>query len=218
MKFCNPVTFIERKDPTSKWEFRLNDDGDWSDVIMLIRTKEDIRAGQFHYTPEQGYIVCDDDNCEWCNKGIRKQSAMFIPMYDIAQNRLFFWRRSLRFIYDLDKHFNVYSDISEIVFKITRHGEPKSFTTTYEVQPWAKNTVKAYEEIYDEWHNRIPKFYKNILVSPYEMDIEDEELTIELASNGLTPLTCKCCGGTIDRHYKICNFCGTHYVLPEAHQ
>lgn len=215
MKFVNPTTFIERKDPTAKWAFRLNNDGDQSDVIMLLRTKEDLRAGQFHYISEKGYIECSDSNCEWCNRGIRQQAAVFIPVYDIARDRLFFWQRSLHFIHKLNEHFDNYSNFSEVVFKITRHGEYRSITTTFEVQPWAKNTVKSYEEIYDEWHNCIPEFYKNILVSPYEVEIEDQELEIAVTENKLTPLTCRCCGGAIDRKHMICNFCGTHYILPK---
>ena len=178
------------------WNFHLSDDKEYSDVIILLRSSEDIR-------------------CKYC-KDLNGVDVMklIVPLYDITNGRLVFWERSRFMINQFDSIFAEYSDLTKFVFRITRHGARYNPFTEYEIHAMARNLGKSYEEIYDEWHSLVPEKYEGVLVCPYGIKAAELEITVDDLI--LTPLICSCCGASLDRKTMACNFCGTHFVLNQC--
>lgn len=125
--------------------FRLVNDNDYADVIFLYRSTHDVLIADVHYAklPEySGYVQCLERGCPACADGIRKQSKLFIPMLvvshcdpDFKGPKLQFWDRSTRFQAKLMSDvFRAYPNPSEVIFRITRHGQANSVDTQYSIR------------------------------------------------------------------------------------
>ena len=132
--------------------FILPNDGDSKDVIFLYQSVDDVLIADTHYikTPEySGYCHCLGRGCPACGKGIRVQTKLFIPIYDIETGNIVFWDRSSRFERQLmDNVILKYPNPSEYVFRITRKGAAGDVNTTYSIM--AEN------------HATSPEFYSGI--------------------------------------------------------
>lgn len=140
--------------------FRLVNDKDYADVIILYRSTHDVLIADAHYvkTPDySGYVQCLERGCPACTDGIRTQSKLFIPVLvlnhssdpDFKGPKLQFWDRSTRFQPQLmNDVFRMYPNPSEMIFRITRHGAAGSMETYYTIQ--ALQTVPATYGSYDQ--------------------------------------------------------------------
>ena len=66
--------------------FLLRNDGDSADVIFLDRNIDDVLVADTHYVKSadySGYVHCCGKGCPACAKGIRIQTKLFIPLYNI---------------------------------------------------------------------------------------------------------------------------------------
>ena len=146
--------------------FLLRDDGDYADVIFLYQSTDDVLVADTHYIKSSdysGYVHCCGRGCPACNKNIRVQSKLFIPMFNITDKEVQFWDRSTRFEYQLMKDvFEKYPNPSEIVFRITRHGEAGSMDTRYEISARARNNIYSYEKLLSENSIAFPDSYNSI--------------------------------------------------------
>lgn len=146
--------------------FLLRDDGDYADVIFLYQSTDDVLVADTHYIKSSdysGYVHCCGRGCPACNKNIRVQSKLFIPMFNITDKEVQFWDRSTRFEYQLMKDvFEKYPNSSEIVFRITRHGEAGSMDTRYEISARARNNIYSYEKLLSENNIAFPDSYSSI--------------------------------------------------------
>lgn len=146
--------------------FLLRDDGDYADVIFLYQSTDDVLVADTHYIKSSdysGYVHCCGRGCPACNKNIRVQSKLFIPMFNITDKEVQFWDRSTRFEYQLMKDvFEKYPNPSEIVFRITRHGEAGSMDTRYEISARARNNIYSYEKLLSENSIAFPDGYSSI--------------------------------------------------------
>lgn len=146
--------------------FLLRNDGDSADVIFLYRNSDDVLVADTHYIKSanySGYAHCCGIGCPVCQKNIRVQSKLFIPMYNITEGKIQFWDRSMRFEPQLQKDvFEMYPDPCRYVFRITRHGVAGSIDTTYEIQAVATNTVKSFDEILAEAKTSYPECYSEV--------------------------------------------------------
>lgn len=146
--------------------FLLRNDGDSADVIFLYRNEDDVLVADTHYIKSadySGYVHCCGIGCPACQKGIRVQSKLFIPVFNITENKVQFWDRSMRFEPQLQKDvFENYPEPSNFVFRITRHGAAGSIDTTYQIQAVAKNTYKSYEAILAANGLKNPDYYEQI--------------------------------------------------------
>ena len=50
-------------------------------------------------------------------------------------------------------------------------------------------------------------------VKVYDVFPDVKEEIPQIKPEGLTPLTCKCCGGAIDRETLTCKYCKTEYII-----
>lgn len=151
--------------------FLLRNDGDSADVIFLYRNVDDVLVADVHYLVSdtyRGYAHClgKSNGCPACNygeRGIRNQTKLFIPLYNIDADEIQFFDRSIRFEAQL-KHdvFDTYPNPSQCVYRITRHGAAGSADTTYEIKIIGKNTIGTYDEILAKFNARMPDYYETI--------------------------------------------------------
>ena len=160
--------------------FRLVDNGETADVIILYQSRADMLHADVHYVKSDnysGYVHClgKGNGCPVCalkrNDGsplIRLQEKLFIPLYNIAKDRIEFWDRTWNngFIAQLDREvFNIYSNPSEYVFKITREGEFNDKDTRYKFTAVGRNCVMSYEQILAKFQATMPEYYDNVVKS-----------------------------------------------------
>ena len=152
--------------------FRLDNDGDFADVVFMYRSMQDALVADVHYIKSadySGYVHCCGRGCPACAKGIRVQNKLFIPLYDINSNQVVFWDRNVRFQRQLDNDvFNKFPNPSEYVFRITRKGASGDINTSYSIVAVGKNTVKSYENIKTELHISFPDYY-SVIVREYSI-------------------------------------------------
>jgi hypothetical protein len=163
--------------------FRLINDEEYADVIFLYRSMKEMLVANVHYIKSaeyNGYVHCCEQGCPACNKGIRVQTKLFIPVYNVAKNSIEFFDRSMKFEPQLERDvFNRFPNPSEFVFRITRHGQPNDINTTYSIEALGHNKVGTYNEILAKFNATFPDYYSNIV-----KDISAFELANMLQSNG----------------------------------
>lgn len=147
-------------------KFFLANDGDTADVIFLYQSEDDNLVGDVHYIKSEsytGYVECNGFGCAACRAGLRKQTKMFIPLYNISKQRIEFWDRANTF--DAVLHsavFRLTQNPSELVFRITRRGAANQRDTKYEIQAVARNTVASFDEICKNFNVTFPAYYSTI--------------------------------------------------------
>lgn len=152
--------------------FRLINDKDSADVIFLYRSKKDELVADAHYIKSanySGYVHCCGKGCPACAKGIKVQSKLFVPLYNIKQNdviqeRIEFWDRSINFDKQLEQDvFSKFADPSEYVFRITRNGVAGDKDTRYSIQATNRNAFASYDAILAKFNAQMPDYYSEII-------------------------------------------------------
>lgn len=163
--------------------FRLVNDGDSADVIFMYQSIKDMLVAQAHYIKSSdysGYVHCAGQGCPACGKGIRVQTKLFIPVYNIEKDEIEFWDRNMKFEPQMEKDvFSRFPDPSGFVFRITRHGIPNDINTTYSIEAVGKNTIMPYASILAKFQTKMPDAYEAVI-----KDASVSELTTMLLSSG----------------------------------
>lgn len=143
--------------------FVLRNDKEFADVIFMYRNIDDVLVADTHYIKSadySGYVHCTGRGCPACAKGIRVQTKLFIPLYNITEHELQIWDRSTQFENQLNYDvFSKFPNPCEYVFRITRHGVARDVNTTYEIQAVGKNTFMHYDDILKKCNTSFPEFY-----------------------------------------------------------
>lgn len=159
-------TVEQYNDDKYKGLFILENDGDFEDVIFLYRNSNEVLVADTHYikSPEySGYVHCQGRGCPACEKNIRIQTKLFIPLYIVRTGEVVFFDRSIRFESQLQEQvFANAANPSEYVFRITRHGRKGDINTSYDIRMIANNNVKSYEEICSEANISFPDYFETI--------------------------------------------------------
>lgn len=149
--------------------FRLIEDGDTADVIFLYQSTADVLVADTHYlksTDFSGYVHCLGHGCPACNKGIRVQTKLFIPLYNLNTKQIEFWDRTPRMEPQLQSDvFRKYPNPSEVVFRITRKGASGDINTTYEIQAVNRNNFMTVDQILAAANVKAPGHYEKICKS-----------------------------------------------------
>lgn len=149
--------------------FLLRNDQDFADVIFLYRSSEDALIADTHYIKSSdytGYVHCCGKGCAACGKGIRVQTKLFIPLYNIQAHEVQFWDRNVRFESQLvNDVFSRYPDPSGFVFRIQRHGAAGDINTTYSITAIGKNIDLPYTKILADNNIIMPDYYENVCKS-----------------------------------------------------
>lgn len=146
--------------------FRLPNDQDSAEVIFLYQSAEDVLVADTHYIKSadySGYVHCNGKGCPACAKGIRVQTKLFIPLYNISAGEVQFWDRTMKFEPQLHSDvFSKFPNPSEFVFRITRNGVAGSIDTTYSITAVGSNRDNPYSVILANNNIKMPDYYENI--------------------------------------------------------
>lgn len=146
--------------------FLLRNDKDYADVVFLYQNVEDVLVADVHYIKSAdytGYVHCCERGCPACSKGIRTQTKLFIPLYNIQAGEIQFFDRNMRFEPQLQNDvFAKYPNPSEFVFRIQRNGVAGSVDTTYSITAIGRNTFKSYHQILAENNATMPEYYNHV--------------------------------------------------------
>ena len=182
MAFKTVEQFTEERDRNL---FKIPDDGGTEDVVFLYQKKADMLVADVHYVKSSeysGYVHCIGTGCPACKKGIRVQTKLFIPVYNVNKDRIEFWDRNMNqgFLTQLDTDvFEKFPNPSEFVFRITRHGAYKDRETRYEITAVGRNSTMPYEKILAKFQAQMPDYYENVVRS-----VSLSELTSMLQASG----------------------------------
>lgn len=124
--------------------FKLENDKDIAQVRILYNGIEDVEAYAVHKveTPDSKYgryVSClrsynePKDNCPFCRDGIAQQVRLFIPLYNIDEDKVQIWDRGKKFAQKITSLCSRYPDLVSHVFEIERNGKKGEQTTTYEI-------------------------------------------------------------------------------------
>lgn len=157
--------------------FLLKDDGDYADVIFLYTRPEDVLMADVHYIKSDdysGYVHCCGKGCPACEKGIYIQNKLFIPVYNLNTKQVEFFDRSVRFWNVLERSvFANFSNPSEYVFRITRHGKSGEQSTYYDISLLGAVNGTSYEEILKSNNVTFPDYYNNICKEVTTSELSD---------------------------------------------
>ena len=166
--------------------FLLRNDGDSADVIFMYRSADDVLVGDTHYIKSadySGYAHCLGRGCPACGKGIRVQTKLFIPMFNVTANEMQIWDRTMRFENQLQTDvFAKYPNPSEYVFRITRNGVANDVNTTYSIQAVGRNTMMSYDELCQKYNVSYPEAYSAIC-----KELTESEMSSMLSNNNAGP-------------------------------
>lgn len=182
--------------------FTLRNDGDSADVIILYQSAKDVLVADCHYISSKGYsgyAHCLGDNCPACNyptksgRGIRKDVAVFIPVFNISKNKIEYWQRSYKFVDQVltNSVFKNFPNPSEFVFHIVRHGAAGDQNTRYEIRAAARNNDYPYEKILSDFNISFPASYSTVCkeLTYDEMDgYLNSDVPSDLPNYGYTPV------------------------------
>ena len=166
--------------------FRITEDGKFEDVIFLYRSKADMLvADAVHYVKSadySGFVHCLGKGCPACQKGLRVQAHLFIPVYVISKAKIEFWDRTMTFEPQFSKDvFTNFPNPSEYVFRITRHGEYRDKDTRYSIAAVGTNSKIPYEAILSACKAQMPGYYENIVKT-----VSVAELSTMLQTSGVS--------------------------------
>lgn len=171
MGFKKATTYNEQKYGN---KFILQNDGDYADVVFLYQSQDDVLIADVHYIKSgayNGYCHCLGAGCPACEKHIRIQPKLFIPLYNVTTGQIEFWDRTPVILPQITKDvFASYPNPSEFVFRITRHGESGDRGTRYQIMAVAKN-MTPYAELLAQANAVMPDYYENIIKDASVADI-----------------------------------------------
>ena len=123
--------------------FRLKKDKEVAQVRFLYNGIEDVEAYAVHKvdTPDSKYgryVNClrsydePKDNCPFCREGVPQQVRLFIPLYNIDEDKIQIWDRGKTFAHKMTSLCSRYPNLVSHVFEIERNGKEIDKKTTYE--------------------------------------------------------------------------------------
>ena len=144
--------------------FALKDDGETAIVRFNIHTLADIAVSSVHTVEnmEDGkkryrVVSCirssfNDlvEKCPLCAAGNKMSFKIFVPLVAYNQDEngnivadAMIWQQGTRIRQTLKSFIDDYGDLSDMLFKITRHGKKGDVNTTYSILPANPNVYKS---------------------------------------------------------------------------
>lgn len=125
--------------------FALKNDKEVAHVHFMYNDVEDVTPYVVHRVKigeTERYVNClrryDQplDDCPLCKAGNRQQVKLFVPLYNLDEDKVQTWERGRNFIGKLTglfPRFATEKPLVSTVFEIERNGKPKDTSTTYEI-------------------------------------------------------------------------------------
>ena len=122
--------------------FSLKNDKDVAQVRFMYDGIEDVEGIAVHKVEVNGkkrYVNClrsyNDpmDMCPMCREKYFQIAKLFIPVYNIEEDRIQIWERGKKFFQKMSSLCSRYPNLVSHVFEIERNGKAGSTQTTYEI-------------------------------------------------------------------------------------
>lgn len=128
--------------------FSLKNDKDTAQVRFMYNSVDDITGYAVHEVEIDGkkrYVNCPReynqplDACPFCAKKKFTTVKLFIPIYNIDQDRVQIWERGKKFIGRISSLCARYPNTVSQIFEIERNGQKGDTQTSYEFYPIEKD-------------------------------------------------------------------------------
>ncbi len=122
--------------------FSLKNDKDVATVRFMYNSMDDVEGYAVHQVEvgdKKRYVNClrnyNDpiDNCPFCRAKKFQTARLFIPLYNIDQDKVQVWERGKKFFAKISSICARYDNLVSHKFEIERNGRPGETTTTYEI-------------------------------------------------------------------------------------
>ena len=130
--------------------FSLKNDKDTAQVRFMYNSVDDITGYAVHEVEIDGkkrYVNCPReynqplDVCPFCAKKKFTTAKLFIPIYNIDQDRVQIWERGKKFIGRISSLCARYPNTVSQIFEIERNGQKGDTQTSYEFYPIEKDNT-----------------------------------------------------------------------------
>lgn len=131
--------------------FSLVNDKDVARVRFMYESAEDVEGYAVHEVMIDGrkrYVNCIReyneplDNCPFCAARKFQVAKLFIPLYNVDEDRVQTWERGKKFFAKMASLCARYPDVVSHVFEIERNGRKGEQTTTYEIYEVSQDDTK----------------------------------------------------------------------------
>lgn len=166
--------------------FSLKNDKDVATVRFMYNSIDDVDGYAVHQVEVEGkkrYVNClreynqPIDDCPFCKAKQFQTAKLFIPLYNVDEDRVQVWERGKKFFAKISSICARYGngDLVSHKFEIERNGKPGSTQTTYEIYEVGQDSTTL-EDLPD-----VPEVVGGIVL---DKSAEDMEFYLE---NGYFP-------------------------------
>ena len=122
--------------------FSLKNDKDVAQVRFMYNSIDDVEGYAVHQVEIDGkkrYVNClreynqPVDDCPFCKAKMYTVAKVFVPIYNIDEDRVQVWERGKKFISKISSICARYPDVVSHKFEIERNGKAGDTSTTYEI-------------------------------------------------------------------------------------
>lgn len=131
--------------------FSLKDDGDVGSIRFLYNSIDDVEGLSVHRVEvgdKKRYVNClreyNDpvDVCPFCREHMTTTAKLFIPVYNIDEDKVQVWERGKKFFNKISSLCSRYPDLVSHVFEVERNGKSGDQQTTYEIYEVSKDDTR----------------------------------------------------------------------------
>lgn len=128
--------------------FSLKNDKDVATVRFMYNGVEDVEGYAVHQVEIDGkkrYVNClreynqPKDACPFCKANMFTTAKLFIPIYNVDQDRVQIWERGKKFIAKISSICARYPNVVSHKFEIERNGKAGDTQTVYEIYEVGKD-------------------------------------------------------------------------------
>ena len=128
--------------------FSLKNDRDTAQVRFMYNSIDDVEGYAVHQVEIDGkkrYVNClreynqPIDDCPFCKAKMYTVAKVFVPIYNIDEDRVQTWERGKKFISKISSICARYPDVVSHKFEIERNGQKGDTSTTYEIYEVGKD-------------------------------------------------------------------------------
>lgn len=122
--------------------FSLKNDKDVAQVRFMYNSIDDVEGFAVHQIEIDGkkrYVNClreynqPIDDCPFCRAKMYTVAKVFVPIYNIDEDRVQVWERGKKFITKISSICARYPNVVSHKFEIERNGKAGDTSTTYEI-------------------------------------------------------------------------------------
>ena len=122
--------------------FQLKNDKDVARVRFLYNGPEDLEGYAVHEVEigeKKRYVNClrsynePLDKCPFCAAKKYQKAKLFIPLYNIDEDKVQVWERGKNFFGVMSSQMSRYPNFVSHIFEVERNGKPRDTSTTYQL-------------------------------------------------------------------------------------